>query len=263
MHVAAPSDTAPTGAGASLRPADWSSRSHRGSRRHRLDRRCRGSAGQGSPGATVVLNVRVLPGQRPEVMREASRILRLRPKRRSRRSTSGEWPFGAAAVAAGESTLPAATAACLGSHAVLLGAVGVPGADASPPAERPEAGVPGPPPGPRRVHQPASDHLPARDCAPVCPAARPTGSHILVVCEPPGGLGLRCATRFYAGRHQRRQYPPLHARRGGPRGARRLHRGAPPRPARHVRRQGQRARDLPALAGGRVECRLGLSGRPS
>ncbi len=99
--------------------------------------RCGGSASMG-------LKIAVLPGDGigPEVTRHAVRVLATVFDGARRDVYFAEHPIGAGAIKRLGTPLPDETLhACLGSHVVLLGAVGDPSCDGLPRAERPEAGL--------------------------------------------------------------------------------------------------------------------------
>ncbi len=90
------------------------------------------------------LDIAVLPGDGigPEVTAEALRVLEVITKRFGHQLHAKEFPFGTGAAARSGKAFPEETRkACLGSGAVLLGAVGDPSFDSLPPSERPEAAL--------------------------------------------------------------------------------------------------------------------------
>jgi 3-isopropylmalate dehydrogenase len=90
------------------------------------------------------LRIVSLPGDGigPEVNRQALRVVELAAKLAGRKLEIIEMPMGGAAIDLHGEPLPAKTReACLGSHAVLLGAVGGPKWDVLPPEKRPEKGL--------------------------------------------------------------------------------------------------------------------------
>jgi 3-isopropylmalate dehydrogenase len=90
------------------------------------------------------LTIAVLPGDGigPEVITQATRVLRRVAELFGHRLQCREFAIGAAAIHEHSTALPAATLeGCLASTAVLLGAVGDPSVDDLPCAERPEAGL--------------------------------------------------------------------------------------------------------------------------
>lgn len=92
----------------------------------------------------MAFKIAVLPGDGigPEVIRDARRVLDRVAERHGVAIECREYRIGGAALAAGETPLPAATAeAARQSDAVLLGAVGDPAFDHLPPGSRPESGL--------------------------------------------------------------------------------------------------------------------------
>jgi len=92
----------------------------------------------------MLLKLTVLPGDGvgPEVTREAVRVLESIASEFGHELRATEKNVGGAALLASNDPLPADTLeACLGSSAVLLGAVGGPAFDRYPPHLRPEAGL--------------------------------------------------------------------------------------------------------------------------
>ena len=92
----------------------------------------------------MLLNITVLPGDGigPEVTGQAVQVLRAVAARFGHQVQLQEKLIGGAALAAVNDPLPADTiSACLGSGAVLLGAVGSPAFDKNPGHLRPEAGL--------------------------------------------------------------------------------------------------------------------------
>ena len=90
------------------------------------------------------LDIAVLPGDGigPEVTAQALKVLEVVAKRFGHQLAAKEFPFGTAAAARSGKAFPEETRkACLGSGAVLLGAVGDPSFDNLPPSERPEAAL--------------------------------------------------------------------------------------------------------------------------
>lgn len=90
------------------------------------------------------LKITILEGDGigPEVTHEAVRVLRMIATLHGHDFSFQKELIGGAAIKETGSSLPSATLdACLGSDAVLLGAVGSPDFDALPPAQRPEAGL--------------------------------------------------------------------------------------------------------------------------
>lgn len=90
------------------------------------------------------LNILSLPGDGigPEVTAEAEKVLAAIATRFGHRVRLERGLIGAAALEAGEAPLPTSTrAAAEVADAVLLGAVGLPGYDRHPPAQRPEKGL--------------------------------------------------------------------------------------------------------------------------
>jgi 3-isopropylmalate dehydrogenase len=89
-------------------------------------------------------SILLLPGDGigPEVVAAAERVLRAVAARFNHELTLSTALIGGAALAAGGAPLPAATLdAAKAADAILLGAVGDPKYDTSPPAERPEAAL--------------------------------------------------------------------------------------------------------------------------
>ena len=138
------------------------------------------------------LKVTVLPGDGigREVTREAVRVLRAVADIYDHDFDFGEALIGGTAISQAGSPLPLATLdACLGSDAVLLGAVGAPEYDALAPNERPEAGLLNL----RRALgayanlRPAVAHAAVADCSPLR-ADVIEGADILFVRELLGGL---------------------------------------------------------------------------
>jgi 3-isopropylmalate dehydrogenase len=90
------------------------------------------------------LTIAVLPGDGigPEVITQATRVLRLVGEAFGHEFELREYAIGATAIHAYGDALPEPTqSGCLGSDAVLLGAVGDPSVDHLPRAARPEAGL--------------------------------------------------------------------------------------------------------------------------
>jgi 3-isopropylmalate dehydrogenase len=150
-------------------------------------------------------DIAVLPGDGigPEVTREAVNVLRAVARLSGHAFAFNEYPFGGASVDRfGVPVTPETLAACTGSAAVLLGAVGGPRWDAVQPALRPEAGLLA-----LRKHLNVFANL-----RPVCPhpslaSASPLKEHLLkgvdllVVRELTGGLyfGTPRGTRVEGG----------------------------------------------------------------
>lgn len=90
------------------------------------------------------LNIAILPGDGigVEVMAQAARVIHTMANRFGHQITLKEYPVGGAALEVSGSPLPEETLqGCLQSHAVLLGAVGLPRYDVNPPAPKPEAAL--------------------------------------------------------------------------------------------------------------------------
>jgi 3-isopropylmalate dehydrogenase len=143
------------------------------------------------------LRIAILPGDGvgPEVTREAERVLDAIAGLHGHELEISHHAVGAAAVEATGSPLPDETLrACLASDAVLLGAVGAPGArppgaEALPPERRPEAGLLAL----RKACGAFANLRPARayDALAACSPIRPEvvrGADVLIVRELLGGL---------------------------------------------------------------------------
>ena len=138
------------------------------------------------------LNIAVLPGDGigVEVTREAVRVLRAIAEIQGYDFRFRSEPIGGAAIRETGFPLPPSTLdACLGSDAVLLGAVGGPEFDSLPPDRKPESGLLA-----LRSRlgafanlRPASSHRAIEDCSPLRPEVV-RGADILVVRELLGGL---------------------------------------------------------------------------
>lgn len=138
------------------------------------------------------LNITVLPGDGigVEVTREAVRVLRAIAEMQAYDFDFRSEPIGGAAIRETGYPLPQSTLdACLGSDAVLLGAVGGPEFDSLPPDRKPESGL-------LALRQqlgafanlrPAASYRAIEDCSPLR-AATVRGADILVVRELLGGL---------------------------------------------------------------------------
>jgi 3-isopropylmalate dehydrogenase len=138
------------------------------------------------------LEVTVLPGDGigPEVTREAVRILRFVLEHHGHDLACEERPIGGVAISQFATPLPESTLrACLGSKAVLLGAVGAPDFDALPPEKRPEAGLLGlrTALGGYANLRPAKAYAAISDCSPLRPEVI-KGADILFVRELLGGI---------------------------------------------------------------------------
>ncbi len=138
------------------------------------------------------LEVTVLPGDGigPEVTREAVRILRFVLEHHGHELVCEERPIGGVAISQFATPLPEPTLrACLGSKAVLLGAVGAPDFDALPPEKRPEAGLLGlrTALGGYANLRPAKAYAAISDCSPLRPEVV-KGADILFVRELLGGI---------------------------------------------------------------------------
>ncbi|MEW6323171.1 MAG: 3-isopropylmalate dehydrogenase [Acidobacteriota bacterium] len=138
------------------------------------------------------IRLAVLPGDGigPEVVAEALRVLHDAAHAFGIEVRATEHLIGGAALTATGEPLPRATLdACLGSDAVLLGAVGTPEYDHEPPARRPEAGLLAL----RRALGGFANLRPARCYDPLVgqsplAADRVRGADVLVVRELLGGL---------------------------------------------------------------------------
>ena len=138
------------------------------------------------------LKIALLPGDGigPEVTEEAVRILKNVAEHTGRPITVTTHAIGAAAIDADGAGLPERTLeACLGSNAVLLGAVGHPKFDGRPPAERPEAAL-------LALRQALGGYANLRPAICYAPLAKRTafqpervkGANLLIVRELLGGL---------------------------------------------------------------------------
>ncbi|MCA1585061.1 MAG: 3-isopropylmalate dehydrogenase [Acidobacteria bacterium] len=140
----------------------------------------------------MTLRIAVLPGDGigPEVIAQATRVLRSVCSLSGQELRLSEHAIGGAALRHGDSPLPAKTLrACRDSDAVLLGAVGHPAFDAESPAQRPEAGLLG-----LRLAlggfanlRPAICHDSLAACSPL-KSERVRGADILIVRELLAGL---------------------------------------------------------------------------
>jgi 3-isopropylmalate dehydrogenase len=141
---------------------------------------------------TTRLSITVLPGDGigVEVTREAVRVLRAVAEIQGYDFRFRSEPIGGAAIRETGYPLPPSTLdACLGSDAVLLGAVGGPEFDSLPPDRKPESGLLA-----LRSRlgafanlRPSSSHRAIEDCSPLRSEVV-RGADILVVRELLGGL---------------------------------------------------------------------------
>lgn len=138
------------------------------------------------------LKITILPGDGigPEVIQEATRVLRTVAEFYRHNFIFDERPVGGTAIKQAGTPLPRATMdACLSADAILLGAVGSPEFDELPPAKRPEAGLLTL----RKALGGFANLRPVQcfdsisNCSPLRPEVV-TGSDILVVRELLGGL---------------------------------------------------------------------------
>jgi 3-isopropylmalate dehydrogenase len=138
------------------------------------------------------LKITVLAGDGigPEVTAEAVRVLRFVAQVYGHEFEFDERPVGGVAIKEANDPLPPATLeACLGSDAVLLGAVGAPEYDKLTPDKRPEAGLLAlrSALGVYANLRPAISYEAIADCSPLRPEIV-LGSDILIVRELLGGL---------------------------------------------------------------------------
>jgi 3-isopropylmalate dehydrogenase len=141
---------------------------------------------------TMRLKITVLPGDGigPEVIAQAVRVLITLAKMRGHDFSFQEQPIGGAAIKLMGRPLPSATLdACLGSDAVLLGAVGSPEFDTLSPVERPEAGLLAlrKALGGYANLRPVKCYEPISNCSPLR-AEVVAGADVLIVRELLGGL---------------------------------------------------------------------------